>query len=294
MQNAAGVQGMPANQESHAQFSNLTNVENNAFSSIPATFKYILALAALFLFTASSGYSQEYDTLDVATLNYSLEIPNVTLNTGDTAVYHFKIGTAGAQVEDAIGLEIAFDVTANAEFPTTPDFRYRGSWLLNTSNKTTSYTLDPTTGTIQLNATRTDDNPQTGYGKVFSIALVAAVDNVHAEDLIASSGGGYVIIENVDFKTLSPSIMEPEMPANNPQFSMFPNPCQTEVNLNWEGILPISAMVITPTGNTVKRLSGFEIQSGKMSVTSLPDGFHILVARYPKGLTKTHNFIVRK
>lgn len=267
LQHAASVQGMLADQTAFAPVSTLDGSPKTNFQAqSPRFFRIFLCFFAL-VSSAFVGYSQQYATVDVADYDYAVVVPNITLDSGDVVDV---IVQTGQQIEDAIGLDISFNVSSNAHFPNPPAFEFDESWLLDTPNLSTTVTTNSGTGLIRLEAERTDAAYQAGQGELYRLSLTAAVNNVHASDLIAAAGGGTIMVENLDFKTAPGAAV-----TTLPNLRAFPNPCSDVLHIEWDAELPVEAILLGPGGAVIRRFrpSG---QQESLDVRILSEGLYIL------------------
>lgn len=225
--------------------------------------------------------SQNCDTLDVATYDYEIEVPAMTLHEGDTALLLVNLGTPGKPVSRAVAFDIAFTVSKKVRFPDPKNIIPDSSWLLDGPGADTTLYLNAAENRVRLVGERIDGETRTGFGELFRIFLVVTEDDVAATELLDHDGGGIVIVENVDWKRASNRLSRPA------DIKVWPNPCRGDLNFEAGGSLPGRLRVLDLSGREYLRVEGTDLAAGSVDLGALPNGLYLLQFLYPDGSALT-------
>ena len=229
--------------------------------------KFILSILFISLLANSKTYSQT-ELIPVSDLTHSLVYPSGTFNSGDEVTIEIHFGESSTPIELVVYMDLQLEYTDNAIPPIADQIDLSNSWLANGTTLTNSSSVDAASQTMNINASRSDSSGTDGSGEIVRITLVCGVDNLAAEDLVASLDGGLGVIDNVDMKTLPLAA-----PANN--FRCYPNPVMTDLNL--KGLQPGEAFgIYDAAGNLVRNGKADGTGYQKVNMSQLPSGFYIL------------------
>lgn len=226
--------------------------------------KFAIGLMLLCAFTLkiSFGVAQNYREIDIKDIGYSLDIPGVVLNAGQSVDVIINVGKANRPAQDAIGYKIWLELSPNAQQPNaiSPSAQYGWLWEVGSS-----------LGTNKINnvynhnyARLTKEN---GWGEVLRVQVTSAVNGVWAPSLVQDLGG-ILILDNVNIKD----------PAAE-GLKIWPNPCGEFANVELGGGDIAKIDVYDIQGRVVKSQAGLFM----IDMTHLAPGKYFVAATDTKG-----------
>lgn len=249
----------------------------------------IFVFLALQLFISHLAWSQSYQTVSTSSLPFSIQIPDVTLNQGDSVEIIFLLGTEDEPVAHVLGFDLEIKLSPKAVFPETPITHVESSWLNASGHLEEDHRVDPAGGLLFLKALIEDGAGQTGKGEILRLTLISNEDGVLAKELISQADGGLIMVENVEMKRG----LAQEAPSPLPNWKAYPNPCQETLWIsledNQQGIARLFSLTGQPVAQTILQ-SGVKVP---MNTSSLQPGVFVLQLTLENGTVTTSKIIVR-
>jgi hypothetical protein len=190
------------------------NLSHKACTSVPTnalrrwTRATILCVCSLFC----AGFSMGQGTVPV-NVNDFFSAVNYTGMSGDTMTFSFSLGTIEAPVSGAAGFQLDFTFPKLLSLATSVLVEVGGSWLTDgLPDQSATCTYDATSSSLSIDYVRSDEEGQSGHGKILSIALVRQGGFSRYEAAMYLEGG-VVLVENIH-----PSAVQDQTPpSRDPQ-----------------------------------------------------------------------------
>lgn len=165
-----------------------------------------------------SGLSPLFGAYETDSIPYGLTYPSGIFNEGDTVTIIIWAGDANTALEDVIGFDLSFELTTDAEFPTSISPDFSNSWITDGQEMEMTTTLNSTERTIEFDGHDVALTKE-GDGEIARFSLICASNGLSAEGLLVNAGGGVVI--QIDDIGMRRGIRQE---AALPDVRIFPNP----------------------------------------------------------------------
>ncbi|MEL6673355.1 MAG: T9SS type A sorting domain-containing protein [Bacteroidota bacterium] len=179
----------------------------------------IFALA-FFLLISPMGLRASIPTEDIP---YGVTYPGGSFSSGETVTLAVWAGSTSEPLDSVSGLDLTFELTEDAVFPTALSLDWSQSWLATGTTMDVTITLDEEAKTIRIQASRAAGY-RSGDGELFSFSLITATSISSANQLMLNSGSGIII-------TIDDLIMRQAAPQGvaSVSLSLYPNPAQDKL-----------------------------------------------------------------
>lgn len=225
-----------------------------------------LAMCLLLLFgialSASMAFAQNYREIDINDLGYSVDVPGVVLNAGQSVDVIVNVGKANRPAHDAVGYKIWLQVSSNAQLPNSISPSAQYGWLWEAGSYLGSAKTNDVYNHVYSRMTK-----ENGWGEVLRVQVTAAVNGVWAPSLVQSVGG-ILIMDNVNIK-----------PDEEVRLSVWPNPCGEFANIDLSGTQLAKVEVIDIQGQLVKSQGALFV----VDLSNLAPGNYFIAATDTKG-----------
>ncbi|MFN8393670.1 MAG: T9SS type A sorting domain-containing protein [Bacteroidia bacterium] len=223
-------------------------------------------LLCAFALKINLAQAQNFREIDINDLGYSLDIPGVVLNAGQSVDVIINVGKANRPAHDAVGYKIWLQLSSNAQQPNTISPTATYGWLWETG----SFMGSTKTNDV-YNHTYSRLTKENGYGEVLRVQITAAVNGVWAPSLVQNVGG-ILIMDNIGIKG-------PEVE----RFAITPNPCSDLAKVEIQGFQLERLDVINIQGQVVLTQGAM----ASLDMSALSPGTYFVSATDNKGRVRT-------
>ena len=255
-----------------------------------------LWLMLAFICWALCAWAQQDSIFNVEDLGFSFDYPQVNLNQGDTFSVRFTLGQPNKLVQNLREVEIALDLSNDADLLAPMDLKVSNSWLLDDANIGTVTTTDMVRKQVQFKGFRTDQRVRSGTGEVFRVILRSKVDNTSSDDLILAAGGtGIVLIDNLAKRASTPAL-DAQRATYAPDLESvrcYPNPVTAQLYLDLGEVCYRSIQLFNAEGQVLQ-----EILSGRnglqtFDLSTLTSGIYVVRIHLKTGEVISRKIIKR-
>lgn len=183
--------------------------------------KTLLLFSFVGLLFSSHPSLAAYKTSEIP---YGITYPSGLFQAGDTVELIVWAGDAQTPLSSVSGFDLTFTLTEDAVFPTTFSPDLSNSWIGDEQTLTVTTTLDSAAKIIDVRAEE-ETLAMDGHGEIFRFTIICATNEVSAEDLLVSSGGGIIItIDDYGFRKPAP-----EESDHGDALQLYPNPTSNHI-----------------------------------------------------------------
>jgi hypothetical protein len=242
-----------------------------------------VALFAIWMLASTLSLSaQTYSQFNLSEYVHAVETPSASLMAGDTVTFEVSLGDVDAPAMHVTGVRLDLELTGFVAIQEDIALSVAGSWCFDPTNLSTDIKPQDAPPFLSIEVMSADSSSTSGYGSIFQFQLVAGVDDISTEELIASVGG-LVIVENIDCKMAqyprNPALNREAAAENVAQAHAFPNPTQGRVQAPLHMDASMQAYLITADGQVIPLPSEYCAADNAFDLSNFPAGFYQLQIR---------------